>query len=218
MSPWAAPRCLRRIARRGGARLGALPIVFLCLTGPAWTEEGWQERVNAEGLRVETRAVSGSEFKAFRASVVVPATRAAVRARLQAVDRYPDWFPDTPEAKVLEVFEEGGWASYVRTSLPWPLKDRDAVYVSRLTELEDRDRIDVDTDPELVPERGNAVRIREAKGYWELRDVEGGTLVYWEFHLEPGGKVPSGLANARVVATPRGALEGLRAFFTVDSR
>ncbi len=202
------------------ARLSTVLFLAACMASASLraADDGWEERVNENGLIVETREVPGSSFKAFRASLLVPASRDEVRARLQDVAAYPDWFPDTKEARVLEQFEDGGWANYVRTSVPWPLKDRDAVYVSRLTRFADRDRIDVGTDPDLVPEQRDAVRIQSAGGFWELRDAEGGTLVYWEFHVEPGGKVPSGLANARVVATPRGALEGLKAHFTQESK
>lgn len=181
-------------------------------------EAAWEEQVDENGLRIETREVPGSGFKAFRARLLVPAERSAVRARLQDVERYPTWFPDTVEARVLQAFDGEGWASYVRTSVPWPLKDRDAVYVSRLSSSEHVDRIEITTQPDLVPESRDAVRIQQAGGHWELRDAEGGTLVSWEFHVEPGGKIPRRLANARVVATPRGALEGLRDFFTEESR
>lgn len=197
---------------------GLVSVVGTFAASTLATEEGWEEQVNEDGLRIETREVPGSSFRAFRASLLVPADRAAVRARLQDVERYPDWFPDTKEAQVLEAFEGGGWASYVRTSVPWPLKDRDAIYVSRLSSKPTRDRIDVSTQPDLVPEKRDAVRIRQAGGFWELSDAEGGTLVYWEFHVDPGGKVPSSLANARVINTPRSALTGLRDHFTQDSK
>lgn len=204
----------RRLA--GSSFLLSLGVV-LCLAAGSRSAtaqpQDWELRFDEGGLRVETRDVPGSEFKAFRGSVVVPAEPEAVLARLQAVEVYPDWFPDTLETRVLERVD-GGWASYVRTGAPWPVKDRDAVYVSSLERGNSRIRIDVRADPDLAPEVDDAVRIREARGFWELRTVEGGTAVHWEFHVEPGGRIPSGLANARVVSTPRGALSALREHFS----
>jgi hypothetical protein len=69
--------------------------------------------------------------------------------------------------------------------------------------------------PDAVPEVEDAVRVREARGSWDLMPggEPGTTQLSWEFHLEPGGSVPARLANTRVVETPRGALRALQAFF-----
>ena len=174
-------------------------------------EDGWELRLDEDGLRVETREVAGSKFRAFRAELVVPAAPAAVLARLRDIDSYPAWFPDTVEARRIAA-DNGRWANYVRTSAPWPVKDRDAIYVSELEETAAGPRVNVATDPALAPET-DAVRIREAAGFWLLAAVDGGTRVYWEFHVEPGGNIPASLANARVVSTPRDALLALRAHF-----
>ena len=133
-------------------------------------------------------------------------------ARLRDIDSYPDWFPDTVEARSVGR-ENGAWANYVRTSAPWPVKDRDAIYVSQLQRLPDRLSISVEADPDLLPETSDAVRIEKASGRWELEAVAEGTRITWQFHVDPGGNVPSGLANARVLSTPREALLALRAHF-----
>jgi len=194
----------------GLARL-ALGMLFAGTVAAAGGE-AWDLRFDEDGLRVETRTVPGSRFQAFRAATVIAAPLEEVLARLQAVEEYPSWFPDTRETRVLERVE-GGWASYVRTGAPWPVKDRDAVYVSTLERRPGRARIEVSAAPDLVPEVEDAVRIREASGFWDLREIDGGTQVHWEFHIEPGGRLPVSLANARVVSTPRGALTALRSFF-----
>jgi hypothetical protein len=172
----------------------------------------WTVRIDRDGLQVATRDVPRSDFKAFRATVRVAALPDAVLARLRDVERYPGWFPDTREARVVER-ADGRWASYVRTGAPWPVKDRDAVYVSTLEGTADAYRVKVSVAPSLVPEVDDAVRIRQAEGYWHLERDGDGTLITWEFHVEPGGSVPGSLANARVVATPRDALSALREYF-----
>jgi len=191
---------------------GLTIVLALACAGAASAAQDWQLRVDEEGLRIETRAVPGSKFRAFRASARVAASPEAVLARLQDVDAYPEWFPDTTEAFAI-TRENGLWANYVRTAAPWPVKDRDAVYMSTLQRFDGGLRIDVRAAPELAEERGDAVRIREASGYWQLRADGDGTRILWEFHVELGGAVPAGLANARLVNTPRGALEALRDYF-----
>lgn len=197
--------------RRLLARLLILCLALLAARAVA-ADEAWTLRVEDDGLRVETREVPGSKFRAFRGTVRVAASPDAVLARLRDVASYPDWFPDTREARVLEQ-ADGRWASYIRTGAPWPVKDRDAIYVSTLDGNSDAYRIAIGVAPTRLPEADDAVRIREAAGFWHLMRENDGTVITWEFHLEPGGSVPSSLANARVVATPRGALAALREYF-----
>lgn len=199
------------LRRRLPARALILSLVLLAAPGGT-AGEPWSLRVEDDGLRVETREVPGSKFRAFRATVRVAATPDAVLARLRDVASYPEWFPDTKAARVLEQ-ADGRWASYIRTGAPWPVRDRDAIYVSSLDGDSDAYRIAISVAPALVPEAEGAVRIREAAGFWLLTRVGDGTDITWEFHVEPGGSVPGSLANARVVATPRGALTALRDYF-----
>lgn len=210
------------LARPSAVAAAGVLLATLCLgaglglgAGPAVADAddgGWTPRIDEDGLRVDIRVVDGSSFKAFRGEIVVPADTADVLARLRDIDRYPDWFPDTIEARHLGA-DNGHWANYVRTGAPWPVKDRDAIYVSTLQQSGDSLRIDVSADPDLAPEYDDAVRIRAAHGYWQLDPVAGGTRVLWEFHVEPGGSIPAGLANARVLSTPRDALLALREHF-----
>jgi hypothetical protein len=196
---------------RGGPGRLFLALVLACVSAASMAQD-WQLRVDEDGLRVETRSVPGSKFKAFRATARVDASPDAVLTRLQDIEAYAEWFPDTTEAFAVHR-EDGLWANYVRTAAPWPVKDRDAVYMSTLERVGGSLRIDVTAAPDLAEERSDAVRIREASGYWQLSPDGDGTLILWEFHVEPGGSVPAGLANARVVNTPRGALEALRDYF-----
>lgn len=190
----------------------ALLLALLVLVRPATADSDWVTRVDADGLKVETRDVEGSDYKAFRASIVVAATPEQVLARLQDVASYPDWFPDTVEARRVPT-DTGVRANYVRTDAPWPVKDRDAIYTQNVERGEGEITIRVGVDPALVPEIDDAVRVRQAAGRWHLVAGDDGTAVHWQFHLEPGGRVPGSLANARVVDTPKRALLALRDYF-----
>ncbi|MEM1402564.1 MAG: START domain-containing protein [Pseudomonadota bacterium] len=192
---------------------------YLCLTFSVFTvaamaqDEGWEVALEEDGLIVQTRSVEGSDFKAFWANTVIDATPEDVFARLQDVKSYPGWFPDTLKAERLEA-EDGSLANYVVTDIPWPLKDRDAVYAVSNDVSPELIVTTVTADPDRVPENSKYVRIREASGEWRLTALnEGGTRIDWTFHLEPGGNIPAGLANARVIETPQKALLALKEYF-----
>ena len=186
------------------------------LLGIVWAgsalSSDWETQFDEGGVRVDTRDVDGSDYKAFRAQAVIPASPEEVLARLRDVESYPSWFPDTIEARRIELDGER-WANYVRTDAPWPVKDRDAIYTQDLQRDGTSIKIVVGVAPDTVPESGEAVRIRAAAGFWALTDSDGGTALHWEFHVEPGGNIPSGLVNARVIETPKGALQALKEHF-----
>lgn len=173
----------------------------------------WEVQFDQDGVRVDTRDVAGSAYKAFRAQALISATPDEVLARIQNVQSYPDWFPDTLEARRLTLANDR-WANYVRTDAPWPVKDRDAIYTQQLQREAGDIRITVGVAPDTLAESKDAVRIRAARGLWVLSATDKGTVLQWEFHLEPGGNIPSGLVNARVVDTPRRAMQSLQAYFS----
>jgi hypothetical protein len=187
-------------------------------------EDPWEIELDEPGLQVQTRVVEGSRFRAFRATARITATPDQVLARLYDVASYPNWFPDTLEARQLTT-AGGAWANYVRTDVPWPAKDRDAVYTNSMHRDETHIRIDIGVDPAALPDVDDAVRVLKAGGFWDLtavpssQEVTDGdvalleTILIWEFHLEPGGNVPSAIANQQIAKTPKGALRALRAYF-----
>ncbi|EAQ98222.2 hypothetical protein KT71_03207 [Congregibacter litoralis KT71] len=172
----------------------------------------WETQFDEGGVRVDTRDVDESAYQAFRAQAVVAASPEAVLARLRDTESYPDWFPNTIEARRLEA-QGDSWSHYVRTDAPWPVKDRDAIYTQRLERDGENLRIIVGVSPDALPESKDAVRIQAAAGRWELVASDGGTSIHWEFHAEPGGNLPGSLVNARVIGTPKGALQALQAHF-----
>jgi hypothetical protein len=55
------------------------------------------------------------------------------------------------------------------------------------------------------------VRVRKGSGFWELEeDSIGNVKVIYQFHGEPGGEIPSWLANTFVVTHPFKVLENLK--------
>lgn len=188
-------------------------VLSLALSATLLAIEDWETRVDENGVIVQTRDVAGSDFQAFRGLTELAVAPEAVLARLQDFPAYTEWFPDTIEARPI-ILEDGQTANYVRTDAPWPVKDRDAIYTQSILREPGLVRVDIGVAPKALADVEGVVRVQAAQGSWTLRTrADGGTSVAWEFHLEPGGAVPSRLANKRVVETPRKALMALRAFF-----
>ena len=133
-----------------------LALALAVLAASAQASE-WVTRFHEQGVTVQTREVDGSGYHAFRATTTLAASPEAVLARLRDIDSYTEWFPDTPEARLVNVEGVGGvgedvWFNYLRTDVPWPVKDRDTVYRNRLLRSEDSLRIEIVADPDVLPD------------------------------------------------------------------
>lgn len=188
-----------------------LVVLGACASGASADE--WVQRLDEHGIVVHTRPVEGSSFQAFRGRSVVSAPLDRVLAIVLDADGYQDWFPDCPESRLLR--KDGNvQLHYAVTAAPWPVEDRDAVYEYTVSPSPEAGSafVRIGSRPEAYPEQDSIVRIKSVEGSWSLRTLEEGrTEVIFEMHLEPGGNIPSWLANARVVDTPKGALTGLAA-------
>lgn len=194
----------------------ALPILVcgICAIPASGDTTGseWRLETRADGIDVHTRAVPGSEIRAFKGESLIEADLETVLAVVRDSDRYQDWFPNCPESRLLR--REGAVSyQYSVTAAPWPVDDRDNIFRSTLVRDAETGVVDISITaaPEAYPEQPGRVRVRSARGRWRLEPVDDArTRVLFEMHLDPGGGIPSWMANARVVSTPFEALSSLR--------
>jgi len=104
---------------------------------------------------------------------------------------------------------------YVRSTTPWPLKDRDMVYRIERTPAPEGMRLSLTGLPEYTPPDASATRIRSASGEWRLTPSPAGIDVSYELYVDPGG-VPRFLANQRLAAAVGQTLANLAARFPCD--
>jgi hypothetical protein len=107
----------------------------LAAAAPAAETAEWTELDKANGIAVYTRPFRGSAFPEVRASGDVCATLPQLVAFVEDVAAFEQWIPDTAEARLLERPTPRTQVYYIRTSMPWPVKDRDMIY--RLSEIAD---------------------------------------------------------------------------------
>lgn len=194
--------------------LGSVPLVVLAMAQIALAAEAdWNLAKEENGIVVHIRPVADSGIDEFRAIGEVAASVDRVVALLRDSDAFHEWFPSTPESKLL--YRNGADSvQYSVMDAPWPVSDRDNVLRSALTRSADTGVVEirVQADPDFHPEQPGRVRVRRANGLWRFEPLgPDRTRVTFQMHLEPGGGVPEWLINARVVATPFEALTNMRA-------
>ena len=102
---------------------------------------------------------------------------------------------------------------YSRFSPPWPVAPRDSVLQITTSLAADGTLTRrIQALPEYLPVVDGWVRVSRVDSYWTLRPRADGLVeVLYQAHTEPGGSVPSWLANSFVVDAPFETLRAYRA-------
>ena len=182
----------------------------VALAGVAQAED-WKVAKDEDGIKVSLSDVPGSDYKAYRGVAVINASVGKLRALQEDVAGACAWIHECKLQKVLKHEGDKTW-TYSQFNTPWPVTPRDSVLLITTQEGADGSITrNLEGQPKYLPEEKGFVRVAEVKGFWKM--VPKGpnqTEVTYQVHTEPGGSVPSMLANKFVVDAPFNTLKALR--------
>ncbi|BBP45839.1 cyclase [Thiosulfatimonas sediminis] len=175
----------------------------------------WQEQTTVENnqhVQVWTQSVADTNFKAFRGQVTIAAPMQSVFDFIGATEKSPEWYFKTKSAKLLKQLNAKEFLIYSITTAPWPVSDRDSITRVKVEdELPGEITIRLRAEPEELPPQEGMVRITKLDGYWHLKKLdEEHTEVTLEVAAEPGGLLPSCLANSMAYEMPYESLKNLK--------
>ncbi|MCF5585387.1 hypothetical protein GIV65_21330 [Pseudomonas syringae] len=180
------------------------------LAGGAQAQD-WKVAKDEDGIKVSLSDVPGSDYKAYRGVAVINASVGKLRALQEDVAGACAWIHECKLQKVLKHEGDKTW-TYSQFNTPWPVTPRDSVLLITTQEGADGSITrNLEGQPKYLPEEKGFVRVAEVKGFWKM--VPKGpnqTEVTYQVHTEPGGSVPSMLANKFVVDAPFNTLKALR--------
>lgn len=189
-------------------------VALLCAAGvmfvPAVQAENWQVAKDEQGIKVSLSEVAGSRYKAYRGVALINAPLARIKALQEDVAGACAWIHECRSQKLLKHEGDQSW-TYTQFNTPWPVTPRDSVL--RVTTVQEADGSLVRNlagEPGYLPEEKGYVRVSQVNGYWKLAPKGDATEVTYQVHTEPGGSVPSWLANKFVVDAPFNTLKGLK--------
>lgn len=190
-----------------------LLIVFLVApVQAAAAGDAWTVVKHREGIVVSTRPVPGSPVDEFSGTALLTARLETVLAVLRDVAAQPRWMDRCRESRLIDEMSLRERLIYNVTALPWPLKDRDVVVRQGLTvDAQGRVHIAFSAIDGIVPPRPGTVRMRVLSGSWILESVDRGhTRVTYTIRTNPGGSLPSLMANYASRQIPLRTIVGLR--------
>lgn len=150
---------------------------------------------------VKSRAIRGNPVRELWAVAILDAPAVEIQAAILDTEAFPRFMPHVKEAVVVGTPEpDGSYYSYARTEPPL-VAGRDYVlhvFVdSQLTPAGQGEFASHwQADPDRVPRRAGLVRLKQNNGSWRVSPTEDGkTRVEYRLAVDPGGSVPSFLAD-----------------------
>ena len=173
--------------------------------------EDWKVAKNEDGIKVSLTEVAGSQYKAYQGVTTIKAPIAKVRSLQEDVAGACKWIHECKSQKLLKTEGDKSW-TYTQFNTPWPVTPRDSILLVTTSIGSDgavmRKLEGVST---YLPVEKGFVRVSQVEGFWKL--VPKGadeTEVTYQVHTEPGGSVPSWLANKFVIDAPFNTLKALK--------
>ena len=184
---------------------------FTVLFAATAQAEDWQVAKDEDGIKVSLSEVAGSKYKAYRGVTVIKAPVAKIQALQEDVAGACAWIHECKSQKLLKLEGDKSW-TYTQFKAPFPVTDRDSILEITTSKAADgsvtRTLLEV---PTYQPEVKGYVRVAQVEGYWKLVPKGANeTEVTYQVHTEPGGSVPSWLANKFVVDAPFNTLKALK--------
>lgn len=187
----------------------AVIVGLTALSNMAFAEQ-WKEVKNEQGIQVSLSDVAGSEYKAYRGVALIKAPVATIVKLQEDVAGSCAWIHECKLQKLLKHEGDQSW-TYAQFNTPWPVTARDSVlHITTEQGADGSVTRKIEAAPTYQPQQEGFVRVAAADGFWKLVPKGDATEVTYQLHTEPGGSVPSWLANKFVVEAPFNTLKALK--------
>ncbi|MBV4482682.1 START domain-containing protein [Pseudomonas khavaziana] len=184
---------------------------FTLLFAATAQAEDWQVAKDEDGIKVSLSEVAGSKYKAYRGVTVIKAPVAKIVALQEDVAGACAWIHECKSQKLVDKKGDEAW-TYTQFKAPFPVSDRDSyTHVTTAKNADGSVTRTLQGVPTYKPEEKGYVRVAQVEGFWKLVPKGANeTEVTYQVHTEPGGSVPSWLANKFVVEAPFNTLKALK--------
>lgn len=164
----------------------------------------WEYQFEKKGVKVYTKEVEGSGLKAFKGETTFNISSEQLIEKIFDIENYPKWCFRTTSTRLIRTENKKVYYRYVSATPPM-IKNREAYMCNTLLpqDLDSTIVIQIGTFLSNEPIPSGFIRMPFSTGSWKLKPLsEQKTLVTFEMQADPGGLIPSWLANMAASDAP----------------
>lgn len=173
----------------------------------------WQLIKNKSDIKVYSRFPEDSDFKEIKIESVVESDLSALVALLTDVPNYPNWIYACNNSKLIKKVSDTEEYYYAQTDAPWPFSNRDVVMHSVMTQDNATKILKFNSygTPSMYPLVDEVVRVKDISVSWKLIPISDNKIkIQYHLKADPGGFIPSWLANLTVDIGPYNTMINMR--------
>lgn len=193
--------------------LWATLCLMLLVNAPAAAQDNWELKQDKEGIKVYTKSITNSAFKAIKTICTIETTPAILTAVLMDIKASGEWVYATKKAVLLKQPSPDELYYYSEIEVPWPVSNRDFIVRLKVSQ-DERSRavtIIADNQPTYLPENKNIVRVPQSYSKWLIEPLPNNQVkIEYLLQVDPGGTVPAWLINLFATKGPFESFKALR--------
>ena len=189
-----------------------ITLFFLCASFSLTAQEQWEMIKDKDGIQVYLEEEGIYAFKTFKGTTTIDASIHDFIDTIFDLNSYAEWGHNVKSASLLERNGDTLQIYYSIAKAPFPYKNRDGVYRNRFTWNKEKKELNVSIEvlDDYLEENDKYIRV-SGNGYWKVKVVAKNKLeVTFLMQVDPGGAVPSWLANLFVEDTPFNTLTNIK--------
>src|SRR5688572_3967597 len=113
-------------------------VLALVGSAAATGQNAWQHIDDDDGVRVWKLQIPGQDMPGFRGQTFIHGRIADVMKHLVDWQRHTEWMYRCSESTLIKELTGDRSILYNRTDAPWPIRDRDVVLETHISELPDK--------------------------------------------------------------------------------
>ncbi len=180
-------------------------VCFLVLTAllnsnTSWADD-WKLEKQKNNVSIYSKQTD-SGYKEILVKTIVEANPHALVALLDDVAFSSQWIHNCIEVKILDEISPTERLMNSFFAAPWPVKDRDMVFLSKTTFSDNTVQIAISDRGDTTPHHPKYVRMQNMHGLWEANTLENGkSEITYTGGGNPGGNLPTFIANRELITS-----------------
>lgn len=192
-----------------------LVLTVLLSSKISWADE-WKLEKQKNNVSIFSKK-SDSGYKEILVKTIVEASPHALVALLDDVAFSPQWIHNCIEVKILDEVSPTERLINSFFTAPWPVKNRDMVFYSKTTFINNIVKIEISDRGDTTPLHPKYVRMQNMYGLWEANILENGrSEITYTGSGNPGGNLPTFLANKELISSMFKTFQNLRKVILLD--
>jgi hypothetical protein len=181
---------------------------ILILGGLIFGEEiirEWKLERSRNNVKIFTRSSEISGVNEVKAETTVNSNLSAIVKLLTDIESYPKWIYQNEKSEIIKQVSDTEYYIYQVTWVPWPAKNRDMITHVKFKQDKKTKTVYMlaVADPDYIPEKPSYVRIQRYNATWTITPSGDGTVdLINEIAIDPGGGIPSWMANLAIIEGP----------------